>query len=138
MRDINKIIIHCADTPNGKEFHVSDIDKWHKEKGWICVGYHFILPLDGKVEVGRDAGVVGAHAKGYNKESLGICMIGRSAFYEDQWFRLRGLIRALEGTYNGVRILGHNELDSGKVCPGFNVRDWLRGDKQPLEGHILV
>ena len=49
MRKIDEIIIHCAATPEGKHFTVADIDAWHKKRGFKCIGYHFVIYLDGSV-----------------------------------------------------------------------------------------
>lgn len=80
LRKIDKIIVHCADTPDGKDFTIKDIDRWHKERGWQCCGYHHVIRLDGTIENGRPLAQIGAHCKGYNENSIGICLIGRREF----------------------------------------------------------
>ncbi|MDD7726846.1 MAG: N-acetylmuramoyl-L-alanine amidase, partial [Bacteroidales bacterium] len=80
MRKINEIIIHCSDTPAGEDFSAADIDRWHKERGWSCIGYHYVVRLDGTIEKGRDLSRAGAHCAGHNANSIGVCYIGgRSA-----------------------------------------------------------
>ena len=76
MRKINSIIIHCAATPEGKDFTVADIDRWHKKRGWKGIGYHFVIYRDGSVHEGRPLAQAGAHCVGHNAESIGICYIG--------------------------------------------------------------
>ena len=76
MRNINKIIVHCSATKEGKEFSVADIDRWHKDRGFRCVGYHYVVKLNGDVEIGRMEKEIGAHCKGHNNHSIGICYIG--------------------------------------------------------------
>ncbi|WP_285658498.1 N-acetylmuramoyl-L-alanine amidase, partial [Helicobacter bizzozeronii] len=76
MRTINKVIIHCSATKEEKDFCALDIDRWHKERGWKCVGYHYVIKLDGTIEKGRALADVGAHCVGQNKDSIGICYIG--------------------------------------------------------------
>lgn len=76
MRQINEIILHCAATPEGKEFYAADIEKWHKQKGYLKIGYHYVIDLDGTIEAGRPEPEVGAHCAGHNAHSIGICTIG--------------------------------------------------------------
>jgi len=137
MRDIKKIIIHCSATPNGRHETVQDIDRWHKERGWMGIGYHYVVTVNGVGEKGRQRELIGAHCKGHNKDSIGICLVGTDKFTRGQWLIIRGMIRQLEVEYKGCRIHGHNELNQNKTCPGFSVKDWLRGDKEPLENHLL-
>ena len=73
MRDIDKIIIHCSATQEGKEISAATIDEWHKKRGWRGIGYHYVIGLDGMIEYGRPITETGAHVKGHNKGSIGIC-----------------------------------------------------------------
>ena len=76
MRRINKIIIHCSATPEGREVNAETIDRWHRERGFSMIGYHYVIGLNGQIEEGRPEKMVGAHCKGHNGESIGICYIG--------------------------------------------------------------
>ena len=76
MRNINKIIVHCSASPEGKNFSVSEIRRWHLQRGFADIGYHFVIYLDGSVHVGRPLHKSGAHCKGQNKNSIGICYVG--------------------------------------------------------------
>ena len=76
MRDITKIIIHCSATPEGRITTVQDITKWHLARGFQTIGYHYVIYLDGSVHPGRPESVAGAHAKGHNSNSIGICYVG--------------------------------------------------------------
>ena len=71
MRKITKLIVHCTGTKEGQEFHVSDVDRWHRERGFKCIGYHYLITLDGQVERGRKDSEIGAHCKGQNANSIG-------------------------------------------------------------------
>jgi len=135
MRHIDTIVIHCADTPNGHEFHASDIDQWHKERGWSGIGYHYVIPLTGDVEKGREDDVMGAHVRGHNHSSLGICMIGNDKFNLVQWVALAKLVAELNTKYDIVTVCGHRDFDSHKTCPNFDVTDWLENGIP--EGKIL-
>ena len=134
MRHIDKIIIHCSDTYIDMDIGVDEIREWHvKERKWSDVGYHYIIRRDGKLEKGRDDITPGAHARGYNKQSLGICMVGgkskdnkpESNFTAAQWASLFKLCGDLRRKHN-AEIIGHNDV-SKKACPCFNVKAWADG-----------
>lgn len=72
----NLIILHCSATKELQDFKAKDIDKWHKNQGWECIGYHYVIDLDGTIEPGRNEAYVGAHCTGKNSTSIGICYIG--------------------------------------------------------------
>lgn len=130
-RHINRIIVHCSATPEGKDFHASDIDKWHRNRGFNCIGYHYVVTLDGKVEQGRPEDKVGAHASGYNSHSIGVCYIGgvetdgktpKDTRTDAQKEALKDLIAELKKKYPGAVVHGHNEV-ANKACPCFNARE---------------
>ena len=75
-RKITEIIIHCSATPDGKDYTVDDIRRWHKQRGYSDVGYHYIVYRNGILAQGRDVNIIGAHASGHNAHSIGICYIG--------------------------------------------------------------
>lgn len=135
MRSINEIIIHCADTPNGKEFHNTDIDRWHKERGWQGIGYHWVVCIDGTVEPGRKPDVIGSHAVGHNKDSLGICLIGKDKFTRAQWDSLTVLVRGLRDEFD-AKVIGHYKV-SPKTCPNFDVDKWVDAGFVPEDKNIL-
>jgi N-acetylmuramoyl-L-alanine amidase len=128
MRIINKIVIHCADTPKGAYFDVDDIRKWHtQERGWSDVGYHYIILLDGTIQKGREDSVSGAHVQGNNSTSIGICYIG-GANGEDtrtiaQKASLVHLISTLRRIYTSSVVLGHKDFKGvTKACPCFDAK----------------
>ncbi len=137
MRAINEIIIHCADTPNGKEFHAKDIDRWHKERGWQMIGYHWVICMDGTVEAGRPPEMIGSHAEGHNAHSLGICLIGKDKFTPAQWNSLKILVQGLVNEF-GCQVIGHYQVaKNGKTCPNFDVPKWWESGCIPESPHIL-
>ena len=73
MRKITKIIIHCAATPEGKDFTVQQIDQWHRQRGFRCIGYHFVIYRDGSIHKGRPIEQVGAHTSGHNEFANKAC-----------------------------------------------------------------
>jgi N-acetyl-anhydromuramyl-L-alanine amidase AmpD len=128
---VNKIVIHCADTFADMDIGLKEITQWHLQRGFSDVGYHYIIRRDGSVETGRSELVMGAHAKGHNHDSLGVCLVGGKArngemacnFTSAQWITLTKLIRNLKDIHQ-CDIFGHNELDPSKTCPTFNVKSW--------------
>jgi len=72
MRDIDKIIVHCTATPEGRHTTVDDVRRWHLDRGWSDIGYHFLIYLDGSLHSGRPIEHPGAYCKGHNKGSIGI------------------------------------------------------------------
>lgn len=125
MRQINKIIIHCSDTPETMDIGAEEIYDWHvNENGWSDIGYHYIVRRSGIIEVGRMETVQGAHCSGENADSIGICMVGRDGFTGAQFHSLRKLKDELELRYPNVEFKGHYNY-STKTCPNFSVEDWL-------------
>ena len=131
MRNINKIIIHCSATPEGKEFSVDDIRRWHLQRGFADIGYHFVIYLDGSVHVGRPLAKAGAHCKGYNAHSVGVCYIGgceahsqkpKDTRTEEQKRSLVRLITELRQQFPKASVHGHREF-ANKACPSFNARE---------------
>jgi len=116
----------------------AEIRRWHREKGWVDIGYHYVIRRDGKLEPGRDEGMVGAHVKGHNEDSIGICLVGGidddgescNNFTQSQHASLIWLIRKLLKTYPGCDVLGHRDLDPHKDCPCFDVRSWWEAQKK--------
>ena len=74
--NIKYLIVHCTATARGKDFTAADVDRWHRQQGWNMIGYHYLVRLDGTIEKGRPETMQGAHCKGYNYQSLGICYVG--------------------------------------------------------------
>ena len=69
-------MVHCAYTTATMDIGAKDIDRWHREKGWLGCGYHKVIRRDGTVEDGRPMNKAGAHVRGINRQSIGICLAG--------------------------------------------------------------
>ena len=129
MRKIDKIIIHCSATKEGKHFTVQDIDCWHRARGFAKIGYHYVIYLDGSIHKGRDESLLGAHCLGYNAISIGICYVGgldasgnpKDTRTEEQKTALKNLVGELKIKYPKATIHGHNEF-AAKACPCFNAK----------------
>lgn len=130
------IVIHCAATPPDMEVTAKMIDQWHRDRGWDGIGYHYVIRRDGVIEGGRPLEAQGAHVKGYNAVSVGICLAGGMSkdmkkaeknYTDKQWDSLKQLVMQLHGVWPMAHIVGHHDLFSGKECPCFDVKEWLYG-----------
>ena len=136
-RDVNEIILHCSATREGQHIDVDTIRRWHVEgRGWSDIGYHFVVYLDGTVVPGRPLERSGAHVRGRNKASIGICYIGgveaerdsrgkfpaKDTMTDEQELSVRNLIVALRASYGHLALRGHNEF-AAKACPSFDVKE---------------
>lgn len=137
-------MIHCSATRAGLDFRASDIDRWHREQGFDGIGYHYVIDLDGTIEVGRPLTMAGAHCKGWNKRSIGICYIGGLDANEipsdtrtlAQRKAMHKLVEQLMERFPGItQVLGHRDTSpdrngDGKItpdewvkaCPCFDVK----------------
>ena len=130
----DKIVIHCAATKPTMDIGLREIRQWHRERGFLDVGYHFIVRRNGAVEIGREVGVIGAHVEGHNATSVGVCLVGgidaagkpQDNFTPEQWAALDALVWKLTEQYPGAAIVGHRMLDPKKACPSFDVPTWLK------------
>ncbi|MCK3654897.1 N-acetylmuramoyl-L-alanine amidase [Pasteurellaceae bacterium Macca] len=176
---IRKVVIHCSATQNGKSLRTQThtaaqtIDGWHKGRGFQRltknynafnphlqhIGYHYVIDTDGTVETGRKCGEIGAHVKGHNMYSVGICLVGgitpegknHGEFTEKQWYALHRLIRELEAKYSTIeQVCGHRDLSPDingdgtispnewvKSCPCFDVWEWLDSEEVVNVQHLF-
>lgn len=127
----NKIIIHCSATRASHDVTVNEIRRWHKERGWSDIGYHFFIDRQGVLHTGRPITRYGAHTRGYNKNSIGICMAGgidnngkpEDNFTPEQYATLREWLTdtQVEHEISDDNVHGHYEFSS-KACPSFDVQ----------------
>ena len=133
MRTINKIIVHCSATQEGRHLDAAEINRWHLKRGWKGIGYHYVVLLDGTIEYGRNIYEQGAHVKNHNKGSIGICYIGgvetergsngkwiaKDTRTPKQKESLLLLLKTLKKMHVDATIHGHNEF-AAKSCPCFD------------------
>lgn len=127
-RDIKEIIVHCSATPDGKDFTVDDIKRWHLQRGFSDIGYHYVIYRNGTIHVGRNESVIGAHCTGHNINSIGVCYIGgmdssnknpqdtRTPQQKDALLRL---LKQLKKKYPRASICSHKDF-ANKACPSFD------------------
>ena len=129
MRTLDRIVLHCSATEEGHPFGAADIRRWHKARGWKDIGYHYVILLDGTVEYGRPVDQVGAHVKGHNSTTVGVCYIGGlrngepvDTMTPEQEIAFLELVYALRKSLGYLTVHGHNEY-SAKACPSFVVKE---------------
>lgn len=146
MRKLLKGIIHCDASNIAAHDDIEVIDGWHKERGFKFfddklgkqrhVGYHFYIKSDGTLQYGRPLWKVGAHCKGYNMDSIGICLHGKVSadFTREQYIALADLVAHLMQVCDINEFRPHSYYDSKKAhCPGFNVQAQIRHWRPDLE-----
>ncbi len=128
-RTINRIIVHCTATPEGRVETVESVRRMHKAKGWADIGYHYLIGLNGERWNGRNVNLVGAHCEGYNANSIGVCYVGgcdknmkaKDTRTDKQKTALIALLKDLRKLYPKAKIVSHRDLDrKGKACPSFD------------------
>jgi N-acetylmuramoyl-L-alanine amidase len=131
MRQVNKIIVHCTATPEGRDVSVDTIRNWHiEDNGWSDIGYHWVITLGGEIEKGRHETKPGAHAKGHNANSIGVVYVGgcdkdmnpKDTRNDAQKESLRCLLEDLRERYPQAVIIGHRDVSS-KACPSFDAKN---------------
>lgn len=143
-RHIDLIVLHSSATPRGMDIGVKEISQWHRQRGWLGCGYHYVVRQSGVVEWGRDLSEVGAHAAGYNRNSIGVCLIGGVDKWENpqtgqvslipnanftpiQLDVTAELLKLLHREYPNADILGHKDLEGAKTkCPSMDVREFCK------------
>jgi len=127
-RTINEIIVHCTATPEGHDYSIAEIRRWHKNRGFSDIGYHYAIHPNGTVENGRDVDISGAHCTGHNSHSIGVAYIGGCASdgktpkdtrTQDQKASLASLLIDLRKLYPTAKIHGHRDF-ANKACPSFD------------------
>lgn len=130
MREIDEIIIHCTATPAGRDVSASDIDKWHRQRGFDCIGYHYVIRLDGSLQVGRPLDKVGAHCKGHNAHSIGIVYVGgideNGQYADTRTAEQRGtmamLVSFLVRSFSTIKTIHGHRDHAARACPCFDAR----------------
>lgn len=152
-RPIELVVVHTSATPSNMDIGAADIDKWHKARNWSGIGYHHVIRRSGALERGRGLNEVGAHAYGYNRTSIGICLIGGldengntmegvETYEPEQLITLRGYLDTLGDLFPGAELAGHRDLSPDingdgvierwewkKECPCFDVREWYGAER---------
>ena len=132
MRDIDYIVIHCAATKPSMDVPIERVKKWHLDRGWSDIGYHYYITRDGEIHKGRKLSTIGAHVRGYNKNSIGICYeggINESGEPEDnrtkaQKKSLLKVVQILKFVFSNAIVQGHRDFPNvNKACPSFDAKN---------------
>lgn len=148
IEEVKYLVVHCSATSAKQDVDIAEIDRWHRLRGFWMVGYHYFIKRDGTLEVGRKEEEMGAHAEGFNHESIAICMAGgvdrvakgyrskpEDNFTDAQYATLRALLFGLQHKYPHADILGHRDLPGvDKACPSFDVKEWWRNPSMDPSG----
>ena len=131
MRLVKEVIIHCSATRESQQVSVDTIRGWHLAKGWNDIGYHFYIDLDGTIHKGRDIDKIGAHCKGRNRNSIGVCYCGgveadgktpKDTRTQEQKESLLHVLKTIKAMYPESMIYSHNEF-AAKACPSFDATE---------------
>lgn len=132
-QDVKFLAVHCSATSAKQDIGLKEIDRWHRDRGFIKIGYHFVIRRDGTLETGRPLTERGAHVEDHNHESVGICMVGgvnekgkpENNFTQAQFNTLLTLLFSLKKTYPTAVVQGHRDFPGvAKACPSFDVKSW--------------
>lgn len=136
-RKIEHIVIHCDATKVSQHIEARDIHRWHKERGWAGIGYHYFIQDGGELEIGRDINKDGAHVLGHNKNTIAICISGgldndgeikENSFTKDTIMVLDDMIRKIMCMYPDVPISGHRDFKGvKKACPCMDIAEFIEG-----------
>lgn len=147
--DIRYLVVHASATqPRLWNYGAAEINAAHLKRGWIEIGYHFVIKRNGGLEFGRDLNKRGAHVLGHNHHAWGICLIGgvsnatgeaENNYTPLQFQTLRGVLRSLSKMAPNAEIVGHRDFSPDrdgdgviepwewlKECPCFDVRAWVK------------
>ena len=131
-RTVNKLVVHhsaSAKSSTTKE----DIEQWHEERGFTEIGYHKVIEAYGVKKDGRSEDKAGAHAKGANSDSLGVCVCGNFESETPDTQQLEALTEVLtqwckDHSLDETKIYGHYNVPGGTTttsCPGQNLKSKL-------------
>ena len=130
MRTINLIVVHCSATRCDRPFPVTALIRCHADR-FGFTGYHYYITRDGTTYQTRHEQLIGAHAKGDNEHSLGVCYEGgldkqgkpADTRTKAQKQALLKLLKRLKKEHPQAQILGHRDLpDVKKACPCFDAK----------------
>lgn len=131
IRKISKVFIHCSASDHAAHDDISVIRKWHLDRGWSDVGYHYFIKKNGDLQLGRDLERTPAAQRGFNLWSIAICVHGleKNLFTVEQFETLKSLCGLIKVAYNNeVTFHGHCEVSS-KTCPVFDYKQVLNLDE---------
>ena len=140
---IQKLVIHhsASDSVTTKK---ADIERWHKQRGFSHIGYHKVIEGNGSIVDGRPETIQGAHAKGENHASLGVCVVGNFEEKPPSVVQLKALVTVLTNwckthKLKTTSIYGHFDVPGGSTktsCPGKLLKYQLSAIKQKVAANL--
>ena len=127
LKDITIIVLHCSASDLPGHDDIAIIKKWHIERGFKDVGYHYFIRKNGEIQIGRHIDFIGAHTMGFNMESIGICLSGNKEFTEEQFKSAARLIDNLYAILPNLKkkygVLPHRFFNTNKTCPNYELKE---------------
>ena len=131
---IDTVVIHASVTYPHQDIGTAEIRRWHLSRGWSDIGYHYVIDLAGKCQIGRPLALQGAHVRGFNETSIGICYVGGLDEFGDaedtindaQLETISQIVDrlCLSPHFNIKKLLGHRDFPGvSKACPCFDVEE---------------
>lgn len=142
---VDFIVIHCSATNPLHDIGASEIDDWHRKRGFSRIGYQYVVRRSGQIETGRKETEPGAHVQGYNSRSIGICVVGgintanepEANYTPSQEKSLTDLVNQLAIRYPNATVQGHRDFPGvNKACPCFDVREWWKHGGGAIKGDV--
>lgn len=134
LTSVDYLVVHCSATNTKQDIGKEDIDKWHRKRKMLGIGYHYVIRRDGVLEEGREHTLMGAHVRGHNENSIGICLVGgvdekgkpEQNYEAAQYETLKSLLKYLKFQHPDAIIQGHRDFPGvAKACPCFDVKEWV-------------
>lgn len=137
------LVVHCSASIPDPKTDVKTIDRWHRQRGFLMIGYHYVIKTTGEVQPARDEDSIGAHVEGFNSCSIGICLVGGvdangptgkpvNNFSDAQMLSLLVLLKELKAKYPKAVVQGHRDFPNvHKDCPCFDVKPWVNKVMNP-------
>lgn len=130
LMNVRRLVVHHS--ASSRETTIDMIREWHQDRGFEDVGYHWVIEGDGTIRAGRRPTIQGAHARGANGDSWGVCVVGDNTkpgreWNEAQIASLRRVVEACRALVPGIEVIGHRDVPGGTKteCPGLDVRALL-------------
>jgi len=131
--DITDIVLHCSDSDLVYHDDISIIRDWHiQERRWKDVGYHWFITKTGDIQQGRKELIQGAGVRGFNKNSIHICLSGKEEFEDIEFLMLKGMLERICDYYPIKKVWYHRDLDNKKTCPNYTI-DWLQSFNETIQ-----
>lgn len=144
---VNKVILHCTASPDGKKYTLEQLERDHKARGFLGIGYHGVIDIEGVYHNTRPYDQAGAHCVGENSQALGIAMVGTNRFSRRQFQTLEENLDLLFHRFDlcSHDLFGHYQFQSaikqGKTCPNLSIeliRKWYDdGGDALIEDYLL-